>query len=105
MKKSVKQILSGIIISVTTLCAGFIITMASFNLFGTLTANQMKILFALDVICLLSVGLLSLFLSERKKNRKIKENEQKARHTLRTAQLDKRYEGIEELISRNDLVA
>lgn len=66
MNKTIKKIISSIIISSITLGIGFGITMVSFNLFGTLTPNQMKLLFAVDVICLVAVVGAFLFFSTRK---------------------------------------
>lgn len=70
MKKSLKQFVSGLVICIATLLFGFAITALSFNLFETLTSNQMKVLFAVDIICLIMAGGLAFFLSETKKEKK-----------------------------------
>ena len=56
MKKSVQKLFKGLLITTVTLLCGFGICAIFFNLFGTLTANEMKIFVALDVIILLTVG-------------------------------------------------
>lgn len=74
MRKSLKQVLTGIIIFAVTAATGFIITTVSFNLFDTMSQNQMKIIFAVDVVILLFVGTISWFICEsassNKKSRK-----------------------------------
>lgn len=70
MKKSLKQFISGLIICAVTLAFGFAITAVSFNLFDTLTTGQMKTLFALDVVSLITAGGLAFFLSETKREKK-----------------------------------
>ena len=43
MKNSIKKLLKGLFITTVTLFAGFGITALTFNLFETLTSNEMKI--------------------------------------------------------------
>ena len=46
MKKSVQKLFKGLLITTVTLLCGFGICAIFFNLFGTLTANEMKIFVA-----------------------------------------------------------
>lgn len=64
MKKSVQKLFKGLLIATVTLLCGFGICAIFFNLFGTLTANEMKIFVALDVIILLTVGGIFYYIDE-----------------------------------------
>lgn len=68
MKNSKKKIISSIIIFAVTILAGFGITAISFNLFDNLSQNQMRILFAADIVILLFIGTVAWFLCESQKN-------------------------------------
>ena len=71
MKKSVQKLFKGLLITTVTLFADLEFVQFSFNLFGTLTANEMKIFVALDVIILLTVGGIFYCIDEKKaKNKK-----------------------------------
>ena len=80
MKKSVQKLFKGLLIATVTLLCGFGICAIFFNLFGTLTANEMKIFVALDVIILLTVGGIFYCIDEKKAKNKIKEKEFEKRH-------------------------
>lgn len=80
MKKSVQKLFKGLLIATVTLLCGFGICAIFFNLFGTLTANEMKIFVALDVIILLTVGGIFYYIDEKKAKNKIKEREFEKRH-------------------------
>ena len=71
MKKSVQKLFKGLLIATVTLLCGFGICAIFFNLFGTLTANEMKIFVALDVIILLTVGGIFYCIDEKKAKNKI----------------------------------
>ena len=83
MKKSVQKLFKGLLIATVTLLCGFGICAIFFNLFGTLTANEMKIFVALDVIILLTVGGIFYYIDEKKAKNKIKEREFEKRHNER----------------------
>ncbi len=68
MKNSTKKLIQSILIFIVTVIIGFGITLISFNLFDTLTANQMRILFAADVIILLFIGTIAWFVYESQKS-------------------------------------
>ena len=70
MKKSVQKLFKGLLITTVTLLCGFGICAIFFNLFGTLTANEMKIFVALDVIILLTVGGIFYYIDEKKAKNK-----------------------------------
>ena len=70
MKKSVQKLFKGLLITTVTLLCGFGICAIFFNLFGTLTANEMKIFVALDVIILLTVGGIFYCIDEKKAKNK-----------------------------------
>lgn len=69
MHKTAKKIIASILISAATLATGFALTMVSFNLFDYLTTNQMRLLFAIDFICLIAVGGIFLYLSDNKEKK------------------------------------
>ena len=83
MKKSVQKLFKGLLITTVTLLCGFGICAIFFNLFGTLTANEMKIFVAFDVIILLTVGGIFYCIDEKKAKNKIKEKEFEKRHNER----------------------
>ena len=64
MKKTLKKLFKSILITTVTLLSGFGITSISFNLFGTLTANEMKLFLAIDVIILVFVGGVFYYIDE-----------------------------------------
>ena len=75
MKKTLKKLFKSILITTVTLLSGFGITSISFNLFGTLTANEMKLFLAIDVIILVFVGGVFYYIDEKQSKRKKKEME------------------------------
>ena len=70
MKKSVQKLFRGLLIATVTFLCGFGICAIFFNLFGTLTANEMKIFVALDIIILLTVGGIFYCIDEKKAKNK-----------------------------------
>ncbi|MDD6728926.1 MAG: hypothetical protein PUE08_06895 [Eubacteriales bacterium] len=105
MNKSVKKIITSIIISAVTLAVGFGITMVSFNLFDSLTANQMKVLFTIDMLCLIGVGAVFFFLSESKEAKKRKERELQKRRRQRAEQFEENMMQINSIISNSNYAA
>lgn len=99
MKKSVKQLILSIVISGVTLAAGFIITAVSFNLFDALTPNQMKILFAADVLSLSAIATGVWYFFDSKKARAKRKKEMKKRHSERIRNYEKEMAEISELIN------
>lgn len=95
MKNSVKKIIKSIAITAVTLLSGFGITAVSFNLFGSMTANEMKILFAIDVVILLLVGAAFYCAEERKAKRAKKQKEFEQRHRQRVEQAFRQYDGMD----------
>ena len=105
MKKNKKQIITGIIIFTVTLIAGFGITVLTFSLFDTLSRNQMRFLFALDIILLIaSGGGVYLFSEAKKKSREKKELFEK-RHNGRVAEKNKMMSGIYDIIESKNFAA
>lgn len=105
MKKNTKKLLTGTLISLVTLGAGFLITLISFNLFDTLNANQMKILFAIDVVCLIASGAGAYLHFESKRAKKMKESEFQKRHFQRMSRQCREYKGIEKYLNISDTAA
>jgi len=105
MKKNTKKLLMGISISLITLGAGFLITIVSFNLFDSLTANQMKLLFAIDVISLITSGAVTYVVFETKKAKKRRENELKKRHFQRMSRQCREFKGLESYLNISDSAA
>ncbi|MGN0522025.1 MAG: hypothetical protein ACI4IQ_05245 [Eubacterium sp.] len=99
MKKTINKIIKSTAISIVTLLAGFIITAISFNLFDSLTPNQMKILFAFDVICLTVAGAITLLVSDKKK---LQKKQKKARRKIRYQQLLKEEQDFSQLVKIAD---
>lgn len=95
MKKSVQKLFKGLLITTVTLLCGFGICAIFFNLFGTLTANEMKIFVALDVIILLTVGGIFYCIDEKKTKNKIKEKEFEKRHNERVEKAFREFNGLD----------
>lgn len=95
MKKSVQKLFKGLLITTVTLLCGFVICAIFFNLFGTLTANEMKIFVALDIIILLTVGGIFYCIDEKKAKNKIKEKEFEKRHNERIEKAFREFDGLD----------
>lgn len=107
MKNSIKKLLKGLFITTVTLFAGFGITALTFNLFKTLTSNEMKIFFALDVAILLAIGTV-FFLIEDENKKKKKQQEFEKRHLERVEKSFRSFNGIDMVkisTSSNDYAA
>lgn len=89
MKKSTKKALMGALIFTITLVLGFGITALSFNLFDIMSANEMKLVFALDVVLLLIIGTIAWFIYENKNSKNAKKKELEKRHNERLNKIDK----------------
>lgn len=105
MNKSVKKIVESLVITTVTLVMGFIITSISFNLFDNLNNNQMKVLFAIDVICLIAVGSFFFVLSETKNAKKKRKQSFEKRHRERIEQKHKQFNEIECIINNSNFAA
>ncbi len=105
MKKNWEKLVSGAIIMAVTLTAGFLITLISFRLFDTLTANQMKILFAADIVAL-SLAAVSVWYTYEAKRIKLKrEQEFKRRHLRRIEKHETELAQIKKWIDPSDFAA
>lgn len=105
MKKQVKKIISGIIIMAVTLAAGFGITALSFNLFEGMSANQMKILFAADIIILALTATGVWYFSEAKSIKARKQNEFEKRRKSRISEREKELQEINKIINFSNFAA
>ena len=88
MKKTLKKLFKSILITAVTLLSGF-------NLFGTLTSNEMKLFLAIDVIILVFVGGVFYYIDEKQSKRKKKEMEFQKRHLQRVEESFREYEGLD----------
>ena len=95
MKKSVQKLFKGLLITTVTLLCGFGICAVSFNLFGTLTENEMKLFVALDVITLIAVGGVSYYIDEKKTKSRKKAKEFEKRHMQRVERAFREYDGLD----------
>lgn len=82
MNRKTKKAADSLIIFAVTFIAGLLISAISFNLFDRLSINQMRILFAADILFLLGSGALAWFLFERKKNKKTKRSNEKNKYEI-----------------------
>lgn len=105
MKNTVKKIFTSVIISTATLLAGLLITMVSFRLFGNLSTNEMRLLFAIDIISLVTAGAGFLIFQENKSCKRKKEEAYQSRRNERIAQLDREMNEIERIINHSDFAA
>ncbi len=105
MKKQTKKFTTGLIISAVTLAVGYAITMLSFNIFGELTINQMRAVFAADIIAFLLVGAFAYFRLESKRNEERKQREFEERHRRRIERSVRENEEIKRIIFQANKVA
>ncbi len=105
MNKTVKKIISSIAISVLTVLIGFGVTLVTFNLFDSLTTNQMRILFTLDFVCLIAVGGIFLYLSENKNVKKKKRQSFEKRQKERAEKNERETEEINKIMSNSGYAA
>ncbi len=105
MKKTVKKIITGILITAITLAAGFGITILSFNLFDNLTDNQMKILFAIDVFSLSVSALGVMYFFESKKYKEQKRKAFEKRKLERIEEKDAQLRELNEIINCSNFAA
>ncbi|MCH5320472.1 MAG: hypothetical protein J1E36_01835 [Eubacterium sp.] len=105
MKKTVKQIISGLVIFGVTLAAGFVITAVSFNLFDSLTANQMKLIFAVDVLSIVAVATGAWYFFDSKKAKARRKRELEKRHFERIKQKETEMTEINKLINFTNFAA
>jgi len=105
MKKETKKIITGLIISLTTLAAGYAVTMLSFNIFGDLSVNQMRAVFAGDIIALLIAGGATYYYYENKRMKEIRKKEFEERHQQRIEKRLRENEEINRLIFQSNKVA
>lgn len=105
MKKQVKKIILGLIIMAVTLAAGFGITIISFNLFESMSANQMKILFAADIIILALTATGVWYFLESKNIKAKKQNAFEERRKGRICKREKEMQGINEIINLSNFAA
>lgn len=105
MKKSTKQFITGTIIFLVTAAIGFTITAISFNLFEVMTRNQMRLIFAVDVMILLAVGTISWFVYESKTAQKARKKQQSKNRQKRIEELNNENEEILKLINCTNFAA
>ncbi|MGN1123635.1 MAG: hypothetical protein ACI4RR_04770 [Eubacterium sp.] len=105
MKKSLKKVITSFIITGITLAVGFAFTGITFNLFGNLSTQEMKILFAVDVCALIFAGGFFLFVSESKEAKKRSKREFEKRQSRRIAQRAYDLEQINALLNDTNFAA
>lgn len=105
MKKTAKQIISGVVIFGVTLAVGFVITAVSFNLFDSMTANQMRLIFAVDVLSLIAAGAGAWYFFDSKKAKARRKRELEKRHLERIQQRETEMAEINKLINFTNFAA
>lgn len=105
MNNKKSKIIKGLIIFVTTLLAGFGITALSFNLFDVLTQNQMRLLFAADVLLIIAVGAAVWSVYESNKIKKQRQLLFEERHKERVARRNSEMKDIDIIIAKNKYAA
>lgn len=99
------KIIKGLCIFSVTLLSGFGITALSFNLFDVLTQNQMRLLFAVDVLLIMAIGTIVWFIFESGKVKKKKQKEFEERHNERVNAKNAQMKDIEIIIAKNKYAA
>lgn len=94
MNKKVKEIIKGITIFTVTLTIGFMVTGISFNLFDELTRNQLRLLFASDIMILLAIGGIAWHITSSAKQKAKRARELKSRHDKRVEKMQKEMTGL-----------
>ncbi len=99
MNRKVKKIIKGIAIFIVTLTIGFMVTGISFNLFDELTRNQMRLLFASDIMILLAIGGIAWHMASSAKQKAKRARELKRRHDKRVEKMQQEISGLNIIIS------
>ncbi|MGN1202724.1 MAG: hypothetical protein ACI4RF_05460, partial [Eubacterium sp.] len=81
------------------------ITMISFNLFDSLSANQMKVLFAIDVLSLAAIATGVWYFFESKKAKARRRNALEKRHYERIEQIKKQTNEINNVVNYSNFAA
>jgi hypothetical protein len=105
MKKKIQSALRSFALFAVTLTSGFALTLGSFNLFESLSRNQMRLLFVADIAIILSVGAAVHFFTESRRARVKKENELRNRHEARVRIHNSQYDEVNKIIGFYDNVA
>lgn len=105
MKNLLKKMIKSTAITLSTLITGILITFISFQLFDNLTANQMKILFAFDVICLVVIGAAVLLIYDKKQIKKKSKKEHSRRKYINQKMLQQELFEINRIINNSDFAA
>lgn len=105
MKKTLKQIISGVIIMGITLAAGFGISLLSFNLFKALTPNQMKLLFTFDVFLLSAAATAVWYFFDCKNAKNRRKKEFQKRRNSRIEKNQKQWQELSEIINLTNFAA
>lgn len=99
MNKKTKEIIKGITIFTVTLVIGFMVTAVSFNLFEELSRNQMRILFAIDIVILLAIGGIAWHITESAKQRTKRAQRLRERHDYRVSAMESEMKDLNIIIS------
>lgn len=105
MNKSVKKIISSIIIFAVTLGVGFALTMLSFNIFGAVSVNEMRILFCIDIAILAIIGAVAYLIYDSKQAQKRKDALLKERHNQRVRKRNSEIQSLSGIISQSNFAA
>lgn len=105
MKKKTNKIITGILISTITLLIGYAVTKLSFNIFGELSTNQMRAVFAADLFALTAVGTFAYFFYENKKLKEKRKREVEKRRLSRIEKSNKEMSEINRIIFQSNKVA
>lgn len=105
MNKKSNKIIKGLLIFSVTLLSGFSITALSFELFDVLTQNQMRLLFAVDVLLISAIGAVVWFLFESGRLKRKKQKLFEQRHNERVMAKNAQMKDIDIIIAKNKYAA
>lgn len=105
MKKTFKKFITALTIFTVTLIAGFAITGISFNLFESLTSNQMKIIFSVDILSLAIIAISVWYFFESRKIKEQRKKELEKRHQKRIIQRENELSEINKIINFSNFAA
>lgn len=98
-----KKFLSTVLITVSSLAAGFAAMTIPFRLFDELSPAERKALFIAEIVVYFAITSIFLLIKEHKKEQRVKDEKMKNRHKERVSRRQQELKGIK--VSNYDLAA
>ncbi len=94
MKINISKLFKGILITLTSLTAGFFAICFPFHIFDELSTNSLRVLFACEIIVYLVVAMIFLLIKDKKDIQKSKEKQKQIKRNKKIEQFQKEWLNI-----------